>query len=119
MPRAPATTGWRALLALLALAVCWLAFTPNPPPQIDTGWDKLNHVLAFASMAFCASRGFHHAPRRHLGVPLGLLAFGVFIELVQSQIPGRSAEARDVLADAVGIAAGLLLATTWRRFVRA
>jgi VanZ family protein len=101
VPGAPARTGWRALLAALMLATCWLAFSPAPPENIDTGWDKLNHALAFAALAFCASRGF--APQRLLAVPASLLAFGGFIEIVQSQIPGRSAEWADLLADAVGI----------------
>jgi VanZ family protein len=48
-------------------------------------------------------------------VALGLLAFGVFIELVQSQIPGRDAEAMDVVADSIGILGGLLLAWLLQR----
>ncbi|MFN8892561.1 MAG: VanZ family protein [Betaproteobacteria bacterium] len=39
-----------------------------------------------------------------------MLAYGVFIELVQSRIPGRAASGWDVLADAAGIALGLLAA---------
>jgi VanZ family protein len=94
---------------LLVLGTCWLAFTPSPVPEIDTGWDKLNHWLAFASMAFSACFAFALARHRLLKVMLALLAFGVVIELVQSQIPGRDADALDVLADAIGIGGGLLL----------
>ncbi|WP_425258430.1 VanZ family protein [Rubrivivax sp. RP6-9] len=109
MPAAtPAATGWRVLLGLGLLAGCWLAFSPSPPSQADTGWDKLNHALAFAALAFCAVRAFG-APQRWRS-SAGLLLFGIAIELVQSQLPWRSAEAADVLADAVGISAGLLLA---------
>lgn len=107
MRGAPAGTGWRVLLGVLAAAVCWLAFSPAPPPAIDTGWDKLNHAIAFAALAFCAARGF--APQSSLAIPAALLAFGGFIELVQSQLPGRSAEVADLLADAVGITVVLVL----------
>lgn len=113
---APAMFGWRALLTAAVLGVCWLAFRQHPLPTADTGWDKLNHFSAFAVLAFCAERGFRLRGWRLPGVPLALLAFGVLIELVQSQIPGRSAEVADVLADAAGIAAGLLLAAAWRKF---
>lgn len=110
---APAAFGWRALLAGLVLGTCWLAFDPGPPAAIDTGWDKLNHVVAFSSMAFSARFAFPNG--RIPAIVLGLLAFGIFIELVQTQIPGRSAEVLDVAADAVGILAGLAAARVWQR----
>jgi VanZ family protein len=100
---------WQVLLMLLMLAVCTLAFMPHPPPALDTGWDKRNHLLAFGSLAFVAELAFWPARWRPLKVLLGLLAFGGFIELVQSQIPERSAEAADLLADGLGIALGLAL----------
>jgi len=102
---------WRALLALLLLVISWLAFSPKPPEGIDTGWDKANHLLAFATLAVVSALSLTGARReRKVGkVVLGLLAYGIFIELVQTQVPGRSAEAADVLADMVGVALGLLL----------
>jgi VanZ family protein len=102
------------LLAVLVVGTSGLAFDPSPPAEIDTGWDKLNHVVAFSAMAFSACFAFAHA-RHAVVIALALLAFGVFIELVQSQIPARSAEAFDVLADGVGILAGLLPACAWQR----
>ncbi|MEJ6001971.1 VanZ family protein [Paucibacter soli] len=99
---------WRALLALLLLVISWLAFSPKPPVGIDTGWDKLNHLLAFATLAVVSALSLAGA-RRERKVVLGLLAYGIFIELVQTQVPGRSAEVADVLADMVGVALGLLL----------
>jgi len=104
---------WRAVLAALLVACSWLAFDPNPPPSADTGWDKLNHALAFCALAIAARLSFPHATPR--GLSLALLGYGVFIELVQARIPGRSADALDLLGDAVGIIAGLLLAQAWRR----
>ena len=113
-----AVRGWRALLGALVLAVCWLAFTPSPPEDFDSGWDKLNHWLAFATLAFCACFAFPGAQRGYLKVALALLAFGIVIELVQTQIPGRNADALDVLADGIGIAGGLLPAWLWQRVRR-
>ena len=97
------------LLGALALAVCWLAFSPAPPPAADTGWDKANHALAFAVLAVTAELAFWPLPRRRWVTALGLLAFGGFIELVQAQIPERTGEWPDLLADGSGIALGLLL----------
>jgi VanZ family protein len=109
---------WRIVLALLLGTVCWLAFSPNPPPQADTGWDKLNHLLAFSVLAMCACHAFPCTRRRFLSVTMALLAFGLFIELVQTQIPGRSGEWPDLLADSLGIGTGLLLVALLDRLRR-
>jgi VanZ family protein len=44
-----------------------------------------------------------------------LLAYGLFIEVVQSWLPSRHADVLDLVADAVGIALGLLLLSRLRR----
>jgi VanZ family protein len=48
-------------------------------------------------------------------VATGLLAYGALIEVAQMFVPGRTASLADVVADAVGIALGLVLARVWRR----
>lgn len=113
------TRGWRLLLALLLLAISYLALAPAPPRTLDSGWDKANHLLAFATLAFSAHFAWTAARVRRLWAPAALLGYGVLIELLQSQIPGRSADARDVLADALGIAAGLALAALLQRWAAA
>lgn len=102
-----ARRGWQALLVLLMGVIGWLAFSPAPPPVADTGWDKANHLLAFATLAVVASLATWPWPGRAGWVTAGLLAYGVFIELVQAQLPRRSAEGADLLADGVGIVLGL------------
>ena len=109
----PAVRGWRALLWALVLTICWLAFDPKPPPAADTGHDKLSHAIAFLVLAVCAVRAHPAQPLHRLFG--ALLAFGALIEVVQSRIPGRSAEWADLLADAIGIALGALLALWWLR----
>lgn len=106
---------WRGLLAVLALAVFALAVMPAPPRAVDTGWDKLNHVSAFLVLTFCGvgahrRRSGPNRVRVGLRVALGALAFGALIEGVQAFVPGRSSELADLLADAVGILAGGLMA---------
>lgn len=109
---------WHTLLILLLLVISYLALSPAPPKALDSGWDKLNHLAAFGSLAFCAFYGAAHARGRWLLAPLALLGYGVLIELLQSQLPPRSAEAADVLADALGIALGLALAAAVARLGR-
>jgi len=106
------------LLALLCI-VSYLALTPNPPKGVDTGWDKANHLLAFAALAFCGHWSWGTQLHRYIGVPAALLVFGGAIELLQLHVPGRSGEWADLFADSCGIAAGLLLAMLISRLLAA
>lgn len=101
---------WRLLLGLLFVAITWLALVPDPPQGLSTGWDKSNHLLAFASLAFASVWACWPQPRQWWLLVLVLLAYGVGIEIAQSFLPPRSADAADVLADGMGIALGLLVA---------
>jgi len=106
---------WRWLFGALLLAVAALALMPAPPDSAGLGWDKLNHLAAFGALALCAVLGWRHQRSAMLAVLLALLAYGGAIELLQSQVPNRQAEWGDLLADALGIAAGALLALAWLR----
>jgi VanZ family protein len=101
---------WRALLALLLAVITWLALSPAPPKSVDLGWDKANHLLAFASLAFSAVWALWQRPRQWIWLVLALLAYGIGIEIAQSFLPPREADWHDVVADGAGIALGLLAA---------
>lgn len=98
---------WRLLFVALLVGVTWLALVPQPP-QIGTGWDKSNHLLAFSALTVVGALAGALGRRWRTPLAVGLLAFGALIELLQSQIPGRSGEWSDLLADALGISLGLL-----------
>ena len=101
---------WRVLLVVLVVVISYLAIIPAPPREIDTGWDKLNHVMAFTALALTGRFAFPGSLGRWASLVLALLAFGGLIEVVQYFIPGRDSEWNDLAADSVGIAAGALLA---------
>lgn len=97
---------WTWAFVVCAVAVLVLALMPAPPSVITTGWDKSNHLLAFGAMTWLGCKAF---PQRIAPLLLGLLAYGVLIEILQSFTPNRSAEWVDLLADCFGIALGWLL----------
>lgn len=109
-------TRWRTLFIALVLVIGWLALTPAPPRELTTGWDKSNHLLAFASLMVSGRLAW---PRHWLALFVGLLAYGGAIELMQLQVPGRDGEWADLLADSIGLALGHLLAPLALRFFKA
>jgi VanZ family protein len=108
---------WAIALAGMVVGIACLSFMPNPNPTLSTGWDKANHAFGFAALAVAGAMAAAGGTAwlRHGGMPLLLLAFGVFIEAVQFFVPGRSTEFADVVADAIGIAIGLAVVAAWRR----
>jgi VanZ family protein len=96
-------------MALLAVFVAYKALSVVPAGP-SFSWDKLNHVGAFAALAFAGLFTFRAKTRPVFWVSFLLLAFGVAIEIAQLYVPGRYAELEDVLADAIGIGLGLLIA---------
>lgn len=101
---------WQMLLFVLIGVVCYLAVTPEPPRAADLGWDKLNHLTAFAALTFTGCLGFPGGRRVVFGVLPGMLALGGLIEVIQYFVPGRSSDWLDLGADAIGIACGAVLA---------
>ena len=97
-------------MLLLIVVVSYLALTPVPPPSIDFGWDKLNHVLAFGALGFSASLSCPVSRRVRLLLFFLLFGFGGLIEFLQQYVPGRCGEWVDLFADSVGIVLGAIIA---------
>ena len=102
--------GWAAMLALVATGS--LMPSSDLPDVSMPGADKLQHALGYAALSLYA--GMLFATGRARGwAAAGLMVFGIVIELTQGAMtPDRSPESADVLANAFGIAIGLLLART-------
>jgi len=96
-------------LALL-LVVTTLALMPRVPQELSLGWDKLNHTSAFCALAVAWRFGFPGKLWRWVQLAAGLMALGVAIEVAQYFVPGRQADAADLMADAIGAAAGMVIA---------
>jgi len=109
---------WQWLLFVMVCVVCYLAVSPQPPKNVDLGWDKLNHATAFTALTLAGCFGFPGSRRTVMGVLLGLLALGGLIEIVQYFVPGRSCDWLDLAADAVGMACGVAFALIALRLAR-
>jgi VanZ family protein len=103
---------WSAMAVTLAVALM-----PQPPELPGAPSDKVQHILAFATLALLARAAYPRASL--LWLILGLSAFGALIELAQL-IPAlhRYAELADWIADTAAAAAMLLLIALVRRLRR-
>ncbi|BEV01676.1 hypothetical protein [Novosphingobium olei] len=101
----------RRLIDLAELGAFWLAASfavvmavlPKPPRvPLDRYGDKVEHIVAFATLSFLAVLAFRHTPRFRIIERLSFL--GALIEVVQS-IPAlhRDCDIRDWVADTFAI----------------
>ena len=80
------------------------------PVKHEVGFhnDKINHIIAFLTMAFLGRLGWSRTRARWIGV--GLIAFGAFIEISQwTSIVHRDASWADWAADTAATLTGLIL----------
>lgn len=105
--------------ALRALCLFAFAFTTafvllhDPPAAVAGTWDKAQHFLVYGGMAFMLWLGT--GKRWALAAFVAVILVGVADEIVQYYTPGRDADIRDIVADALG--AGTCLIVARRIFV--
>lgn len=97
------------------IACTYLALVPEPPDNpVFRLSDLLLHAMAFTYLSLALVLAYPRMGRTRLRLFVRvfalMLAYGLFLELVQAFVPERSAEAKDLLVDAIGIGAGLVLA---------
>lgn len=112
-------SGWPliARLALVAAAtsvLLWLCLSPTDKlPKASLLWDKAEHALAYLVLVGLSSVLF---PARPWAIGTYAMAVGAVVEVLQSTMGlGRQGDWRDLLADGIGVAAGLLAAFLLRR----
>lgn len=106
-------TAWLCLWGVAVLVVWIGCLIPPPPlPPLPSGVDKWQHALAYFLLAGSGVQ-LWQGRRALLTLGIGLLLMGIAIELAQAAMSAqRQADAADVLANAVGLLAGLSLAAT-------
>jgi len=99
---------WAIVVGLVALVV-WLSLTPDPidvggPEGFDPG-----HFIAYAVMMFWFAQLLRPG-RGRIAAAIALVALGVGLEFAQLLTSERHFDPADMRDDAIGVAAGFLLA---------
>ena len=92
---------------LLVVALSLIPQDAMPTPDL---WDKASHGMAYAALAVAGGIGYRSS-RTLMLVALGLVLLGAALGVAQSALPGRIASLYDVLANAIGIVLGSLIAS--------
>lgn len=105
--------GASLLLAVLLLGLfVWGGNQPQAAGLIPAPWDKLAHLAWFATLAGLLVLGLRGSGMRApLLVAFACMALGAWDEWRQLALPGRNFGLDDLLADGVGVALGVCLAT--------
>ncbi|TWA52907.1 hypothetical protein FBZ84_13527 [Azospirillum baldaniorum] len=99
---------------IAVLCVSALALQPAGGPPEAFGIDKGAHAVAFLAVASLPAIGFRRL-RVGIAAALAMIPHGIFIDVTQSFVPGRTASAADAMADVMGVILGLAvgLAARW------
>nr|WP_275658986.1 VanZ family protein [Shewanella sp. Isolate11] len=102
------------LIALIIIS--YLVFSRPNYPQVVPNMDKIGHLGSFFSLSLLTYLAFK--PKWYL-LTIFMAGYALFIELVQSRLPYRSAEGADFIADMGGVL--LFYAARWlyRRYSKA
>lgn len=89
---------------MLVFATLWLSLMPAERiPSAFHFWDKAQHALGFAALAYFGLTGYVLQARRVL---LGLVVFGIAIEVMQHLSGWRHGDWLDWVADCAGLLIG-------------
>ena len=116
--------GLWALTAACVAATLWFSFVAPPPgANLFTGADKVGHAVAYfattLSFLFAAvwrpGKGVDRSARLGVWFALAAIAGGAVIEIIQGMTATRSAQALDLVAEAIGTATAVAIHALIRR----
>ncbi|WP_076412960.1 VanZ family protein [Shewanella sp. UCD-KL12] len=107
---------FRLALALAVIATSYLVFSRQSYPQLIPNMDKVGHLGSFFCLSLLTYLAFK--PKWYLLTAV-LGAYAVFIELIQSRLPYRSASIGDFIADMTGILLFYFCLWSYQRYFQA
>lgn len=108
-PRIWLAIGWIVTALTIIASLVPVQDLPKPPAGIN---DKMEHFIAYALLSIWFAGIYPRS--RYAIIAVGLFLLGIAIEIAQGAMHwGREADVYDVIANTVGIVAGMTLALLW------
>lgn len=93
---------------VITVVIAYLSLAPKP--TVTASNDKLGHFIAYATLCVFSLRSLNLERKRSvLYILLGVITYGMLMELGQLFIPGRHFSEMDLVANAFGAVAGWIL----------
>jgi VanZ family protein len=96
---------------LAVVIIASLVPVPAPPMELPGGFDKYEHVFAYAMLSGYFGQLFTRTAL-HMRAAVALIALGGLLEVLQGQTSYRSADPFDLLANTLGVLAGFFACRT-------
>ncbi|WP_251360011.1 VanZ family protein [Kangiella sp. TOML190] len=107
---------FKILFVIATVVIFILSLIPGKQLPSGLPWDKAVHFVGYAGLAFLARLGSKKHPSWQLVI--GCIIFSLLIEFLQQFIPNRGFEWLDLLANSLGVVAGVSLALLIQRWWR-
>lgn len=98
---------FKVLFVIACLAIFAMSLMPGKQLPKDLPWDKALHFIGYAGLAFLARMGSKKHPSWQ--IVIGCILFSLLIEFLQQFIPNRGFEWLDLLANSLGVLAGVVV----------
>jgi len=109
-----ATSFGRIGLALLIAFGIFAIFSPEFMPRVNAPYDKILHFGVFGIATLFAVLSVDNS-KVALSLASVIVLIGILVEIIQSYIPGRSADMEDAVANALGAVTVLIFYFYLRR----
>lgn len=110
------STLFKVLFFIGVLAIFIGSVMPGKQLPSNLPWDKALHFIGYFGLAFLARMGSEKRPTWLLIV--ACIAFSFLIEIAQMYIPNRGFEWPDLLANSLGVLAGVLCAIPIKHYLK-
>lgn len=107
---------FKLALAAALIVISYLVFSQPSYPQTIPNMDKVGHLLSFFCLSYLTHLAFK--PRWYF-LAMTLACYAIFIELVQSYLPYRSASIADLIADMIGVLFFYFCHWCYQRYINA